>query len=247
MMFSYSTGTAAKTAATLMVATTAVMAVGGFTTIYAQNDTQNEIDERLLACAEFSDTAERMACFDEVVKGLKRGTESSEVADAESTAAPPVPAPAESLSEISAPIAAGAAATSIPSASAGATATESSNALPHADSNDVGSAEASPNSAVEEFGLEDQIARADKKENKQKENESEAGSVHATIVRSAKSGEYHFVVELDNGQVWEETDGSRRLGLPRVGMPVEVYKGRFGGYRMKIGDNNRVAWVRRLK
>jgi len=173
MMFSYSTGTAAKAAATLIVATTAVMAIGGFTTIYAQNDTQNEIDERLLACDEISDTAERMACFDEVVKGLKRGTESSEVADVESTAAPP--APAESLSEISAPIAAGAAATTIPSASAGATATESSNASPHADSKDVGSAEASPNSAVEEFGLEDQIARADKKEKKQKENESEVG------------------------------------------------------------------------
>ena len=245
MMFSYSTGTAAKTAATLMVTTTAVMAIGGFTTIYAQNDTQNEIDERLLACADISDTAERMACFDDVVKGLKRGTESPEVADAESIAAPP--APAESLSEVSAPIAAGAAASSIPSASAGATATESSNATPPAAPRDVGSAEASPDSAVEEFGLEDQIARADKKEKMQKADESEAGSVRATSVSSAKSGEYHFVVRLDNGQVWEETDGSRRLGLPRVGMPVEVYKGRFGGYRMKIGDNNRVAWVRRLK
>ena len=244
MMFSYSTGKGAKTAATLMVATTAVMAIGAFASVYAQDDTQNEIDERLLACADISDTAERTACFDDVVKGLKQGAESSEAVDAVTTAAP-VPAPAESRSEVSAPVAAGAAATSIPAASAGATATESSNASPPADSKDAGSAEASPDSAVDEFGLEDQIAQADKEEKKQKE--SEAGSVNAMIVRSSKSGDFHFVVELDNGQVWEETDGSRRIGLPRVGMPVEVYKRRFGGYRMKIGDDNRVAWVRRLK
>jgi hypothetical protein len=72
-------------------------------------------------------------------------------------------------------------------------------------------------------------------------------SVHATIVSSDKSGLNHFVVALDNGQVWEETDGSRRMGLPRIGTPVEVYKGKFGGYRMKFDGDNRVAWVRRLQ
>ena len=199
MMFSYTTGSAAKTAAILMVATTAVLASGGFVSVYAQNDTQDEIDERLLACADLSDTAERTACFDDVVQGLKQGTESSEVADAESTA----------------------------------------------DSENVTSVEALPKPAVDDFGLEDQIARADKKEKNQKE--SEAGSVHAMIVRSAKSGDFHFVVELDNGQVWEETDASRRMGLPRVGMPVEISRGVFGSYRMKIGDDNRMARVRRLK
>lgn len=69
----------------------------------------------------------------------------------------------------------------------------------------------------------------------------------ATITKSSKSGLYHFVVELDNGQVWEETDGSRRPGLPKVGQTVRVTEGRFGGYRMKIGSANKLSWVRRLK
>ena len=84
---------------------------------------------------------------------------------------------------------------------------------------------------------------------KAKEQEAKIGpvSVYATIVSSEKSGLNHFVVALDNGQVWEETDGSRRMGLPRTGTPVEVYKGKMGGYRMKFGNDNRVAWVRRLQ
>lgn len=239
-MLSYSTGTAAKTAVTLVVAITVVMAIGGFVSVYAQNDIQNEIDERLLACAAIGDTAERIACFDDVVEGLQQDTESSEVADADST-----PPPAESLAEVSAPVAAGATVTTVPSASAGATATEPSSASPPAASLDVGPAEASPGAAIEDVGPEDQIARAEKKE--QKEREQETGPLHATIVRSVKSGDYHFVVVLDNGQVWEETDGSRRIALPRVGMSVVVTKGVFGSHRMKIGDDNRVARVRRLR
>jgi hypothetical protein len=69
----------------------------------------------------------------------------------------------------------------------------------------------------------------------------------ATITKSSKSGLYHFVVELDNGQIWEETDGSRRPGLPKVGQTVRVTEGRLGGYRMKIGSANKLSWVRRLR
>jgi len=79
------------------------------------------------------------------------------------------------------------------------------------------------------------------------EEEEEFVEFNATIVNSNKSGLYHFVVELDNGEVWEETDGSRRPSLPKVGQTVRVYEGRFGGYRMKIGNDNRISWVRRLR
>jgi hypothetical protein len=77
--------------------------------------------------------------------------------------------------------------------------------------------------------------------------EEEFVEFNATITRSNKSGLYHFVVELDNGQVWEETDGSRRPSLPKVGQTVRVTEGRFGGYRMKIGTANKLSWVRRLR
>jgi len=64
-MFTYSTSTAAKTAATLLVV---VMAIGGPTLVNAQSDT----DEQLLACDQITDAAEKMACFDAVVKSLKQ-------------------------------------------------------------------------------------------------------------------------------------------------------------------------------
>jgi hypothetical protein len=79
------------------------------------------------------------------------------------------------------------------------------------------------------------------------ELEEEFVEFTATITKSSKSGLYHFVVELDNGQVWEETDGSRRPSLPKVGQTVRVTEGRLGGYRMKIGSVNKLSWVRRLK
>lgn len=55
-----------------------------------------------------------------------------------------------------------------------------------------------------------------------------------------------FSVTLDNGQVWRETQGSR-VRTPRTGQSVKVYRGGFGGYRMKIDGIPRVAWVRQTK
>ena len=230
-MFAYLARIVATTALVLVVA---IPAICGSTKVYAQDGAQNGTDERLLACEGISDPAEQLACFKAVVEGLKQGN----AAAAPDAIAPAAIAPA-----------AGATATAIP--------TEPSEPEPAAEleSSSPGATPDEPtvNSdiVVDDFGLENQKAAEAKQKEKEKEKEQKAkietGPVHATIVHSDKSGLNHFIVVLDNGQVWEETDGSRRLGLPRVGMPVEVYKGRFGGYRMKIGDDNRIAWVRRLK
>ncbi len=45
-----------------------IMVIGGSTLVNAQSDT----DEQLLACDRIADTAEKMACFDAVVKSLKQ-------------------------------------------------------------------------------------------------------------------------------------------------------------------------------
>jgi hypothetical protein len=220
-----------------MVTTVAVMTMGGFTEVHAQDGARGDVDDQLLACAEIGETAERMACFDEVVNDLKEGAESSNVADAPSTrersasakvaaGAATAPAPADTPSP--------------PAPSAGRPTSESPDALPSAAAE--APAPALEDTAVEDFGLENQKSLSEATQ-----RERDTVDVHATIVRSDKSGSFHFLVELDNGQIWEETDGSRRIGLPKVGMPVRVYEGRFGGYRMKIGDDNRIAWVRRLK
>jgi len=102
-------------------------------------------------------------------------------------------------------------------------------------------------SAVDDFGLEDQKATEAREKEEELAAQTQLESIHANIVTSNKSGLNHFVVVLDNDQIWEETDGSRRIGLPKVGLPVEIYRGKLGGYRMKIGNDNRIAWVRRLR
>jgi hypothetical protein len=102
-------------------------------------------------------------------------------------------------------------------------------------------------SAVDDFGLEEQKAADAREKEEELEAQNQVESIHANIVTSNKSGLNHFVVVLDNDQVWEETDGSRRIGLPKVGRPVEIYRGKLGGYRMKVGNDNRIAWVRRLR
>lgn len=55
-----------------------------------------------------------------------------------------------------------------------------------------------------------------------------------------------FVVTLKNGQKWQETSGNK-ADLPKAPFPVEIYEGSFGGYRMKIADNTKVAKVKRVK
>jgi hypothetical protein len=231
---------AAKTAVIMAAAT---VAFAGAAAVRAQEDAQNQTNEQLLACDRISDPAEKMACFNAVVDNLKQ-----------SPAAPAAESPSESPPSIAPASEAPAAIAPAAGATAAAIPTEPSEPEPAAEleSSSPGEMPDEPtvNSdiVVDDFGLENQVAAEARQKEKEQKANSETGTVHATIVRSERSGLNHFIVVLDNGQVWEETDGSRRLvGLPRVGSPVKVYKGRLGGYRMKIGDDKRIAWVRRLK
>lgn len=221
----------------------ATVAFTGAAAVRAQDDARNQTDEQLLACDRISDPAEKMACFNAVVDNLKQSPAAS--AAKSPSESPPSIAPASEAPAAIAP-ATGATAAAIP--------TEPSEPEPAAEleSSSPGEMPDEPTAnseiVVDDFGLEDQEAAEAKQKEMEQRAKSETGTVHATIVRSEKSGLNHFVVLLDNGQVWEETDGSRRLvGLPPIGTPVKVYKGRLGGYRMKVGDDNRIAWVRRLK
>jgi hypothetical protein len=218
-----------RSATKAVVAIAIATVVGGPVAALAQDNAQDETDERIRACGEIEDATERMDCFNTVVEGLNEGSDVAAASPTDVDAAP-----AASAAEIAA-VSGAAATTSAPSTAAGASAAASATST------------ASPAAEVEDFGLEEQKAAEGKQEEKEQEAESGSVSIHSIVVTSEKSGLNHFVVGLDNGQVWEETDGSRRMGLPRTGTPVEVYKGKLGGYRMKVGGDNRVAWVRRLK
>jgi hypothetical protein len=180
-------------------------------------EAQDKTDERIRACGEIENATERMECFNALVESVN-----------ENPAEPDVPTVKDAPA---------AAATATKPAADSAAAATSATAI----------STTSPATEADDIGLEEPMAAEAEQQEKEEQKKSEPESVHSTITQSQKSGLNHFVVMLDNGQVWEETDGSRRIGLPKVGQPVEISKGRFGGYRMKIGDDNRVAWVRRLQ
>jgi hypothetical protein len=217
---------------TVAIIAMALVAVAGPMMASAQDNAQDKTDEQIRACGEIEDATKRMDCFDAVVKGLN---ESSATSGTPSNNANAVPAATTTG------IGAGTEAATIPTELSSAPSSSSDTAAAVGATATTGAAEA------DDFGLEDQKAAEARQKEKEEKGKSGPVSIHSTVVKSEKSGLNHFVVALENGQVWEETDGSRRLGLPRIGTSVEVYEGKFGGYRMKFGTDNRVAWVRRLK
>ena len=229
-MSSYSIRTAAKMAALTTVAT---LAIGSADPVRAQGNAQTETTDLLLACDKIIDIHEKLACFDAVVNSVKHGR-AAPVVDS------PAPAPAaqstitesiESPVVTAAPEPAAAEGSSIPA-------------------NAPDTPTAASATEVDDFGRESMKAERSekkKKEKKKKEKKKDMEPIQATIVRSWRNHDDRFSVELDNGQVWRETQGTRVGREPKEGRSVKISEGRFGGYRMKIDGIPSVAWVRRTK
>ncbi len=98
-------------------------------------------------------------------------------------------------------------------------------------------------SSIDDFGR-DSMPQEDEQE--QAVEDEPVTNLSATIVRAWRNHDGRFSVELNNGQVWRETQGTR-VGMPKEGRSVEIFEGRFGGYRMRIEDIRSIAWVRRTK
>ena len=94
---------------------------------------------------------------------------------------------------------------------------------------------------IDDFGSEGIASRSTPEE-----ESSAVEKIEATIVRSWKNHDGRFSVELDNGQIWRETQGTKSR-LPKVNTSVTISTGRLGGYRMKFENINKLAWVRRTK
>ena len=216
--------------------TAAIVAIGGVAPpVCAQDSAQNGITERLLACDGITDLTERLVCFNTVVKDLKQ-----------SPAAPAASSPSASApASDSPPPAARTTTTASPAAPSVAVAPEPAAAdasLPPTDTPVAPTATSA--TEADDFGRDGMKAEPDRQENKEKKKDAEV--IQATIVRSWRNHDERFSVELDNGQVWRETQGTR-VGLPKEGRSVEISEGRFGGYRMKIENIRKIAWVRRTK
>jgi hypothetical protein len=78
-----------------------------------------------------------------------------------------------------------------------------------------------------------------------RENRPASIPFEATIVSVKTYSDGRFLVRLDNGERWRETQGTK-VRTPKAGRTVEVYEGSLGGLRMKIEGVPQTAWVRRL-
>jgi hypothetical protein len=99
-------------------------------------------------------------------------------------------------------------------------------------------------SGPESFG-DEQLASVESRREAREEREV----LQATIVDFQELHRGRLVVALDNGQMWRQLDVDSRQVRLRDGetYPVEIRRSAFGGYRMKIDDNNRIFSVERLR
>lgn len=179
---------------------------------------QGNTADRLLECDRLSDPELKLACYDAVVNGLKEGESPDSSEHRPRTEAHTAGQEQGAAAIPAAPV-------------------EPATALP-------AEAAAAESSAVDEdFGLENQ--RAAERREQERGGETEE-SLEATIVKVTVHHDRRFSVQLDNGQVWRETQGTR-VGVPKEGAAVVITAGKLGGYRMTIDGIAREAWVRRMK
>ena len=220
-------------------------------------------------------------CFNSVVDSLKDSPAAPQAESPPATTADPVaPRPAAPAATTPAVPAAGTPGASVPAAvAAPAAATVTTTRSPAAPASTAVASEPaaadsatipddappattdSPADPIDDFGRDSMQSKAEEEE---EEEEKLPLEMRATIVRSWRNNDGRFSVELDNGQTWRETQGSRvagpsdnnlvwggrnasGAGLPREGRSVEVFEGRFGGYRMRIEGITQLAHVRRTK
>ena len=103
---------------------------------------------------------------------------------------------------------------------------------------------ATPAAVVDDIGRDSEEPEVARQQIQEKMPDEE--TTQAIVVRSWQNSDYRFVVQLDNGEVWQQTDGYR-VGLPKEGESVEISKRRLGGHRMKIDKKSRLIGVRRTK
>jgi len=229
LMVFYST----RTAALVTAAIVAIVAIGEVAApVSAQDSAQNDTADQLLACDGMSDPAERLACINDLVEGLKQ----SPVAPADSSppasaSVPVFPAAADTIATATVPAAvvtrpAAAVSTSPPTTGTAVAPTVTSGAV------------------IDDVGRESAEVEAAPQKNQEEKPDVEL--IRATVVRSWQNKDYRFVVQLDNGEVWQQTDGYR-VNRPKAGESVEISKRRLGGYWIKIDKKGKLIGVRQTK
>ena len=198
----------------------------------AQDDIER--NRQLLACDAIENAEARLACFNKVVESLRAAPASTVRETAEIAAPAPVADPPPAPSTAPSPAIVDTADTAPATQPAAMDTAEPVASTP--------AVKETPEQIIYEVKApkpEPQARPAEPVRRAIKQDLS--GS--ARIARVWENLDGRFSVELDNGQVWRETEGTR-VGMPDAGAAVKVTRSLFGSYRMKIDGIPRVAWVR---
>jgi len=75
---------------------------------------------------------------------------------------------------------------------------------------------------------------------------SKTGTVRGVIVGLEQAPRGQYLITLDNGQVWRETEASRRSRYEE-GDAVTIKKGMFASYRLRVDATGYTQAVRRVE
>jgi len=97
---------------------------------------------------------------------------------------------------------------------------------------------AAPRATDDDFGLPPKIEKGARKP-----------ALSSNVIRYHELGKIgHPVFVLENGQVWQETDGEERVKLPSdPPFRITIRKGMFGDFQMKVDGRAGFMRVKRLK
>lgn len=78
------------------------------------------------------------------------------------------------------------------------------------------------------------------------EDEEEIDSIDSSVRSAQRVGYGRWVVTLEDGSVWAQTDDQIIAGRPRPGQPVRVSRGALGSYMMRVNDQPGVRVRRQI-
>lgn len=176
-----------------------------------------QVPENLKDCMSISVAIERLSCFDREMEALTAGldTQETESAPGRQTAAAAESSGAASAVEP-------AASTSQPGAE---TQARKSQAVPER-------ADSPPAEAFDDAQAPDALeASVEEFSSQRQEREEPVRELTGVVSSVSNRARGEHVIELENGQVWQENFASRYLPL-EPGDEVTIRKRRFGGYRL---------------
>lgn len=65
-------------------------------------------------------------------------------------------------------------------------------------------------------------------------------SITTNVKRASQDARGHWVIELSDGAVWTQTDNETIAPRPKPGDKIQVEKGAFGAFMMKVGNGKAV-------